>query len=173
MKAVDKLSRPEWGGEVVLLPLRTEGGGDSGVERRSMRSGEAIVGAMMAGWRGRIRMLYKWNCKMVDDGLSGSMLRYRDEKLITCAAESEVKYLHGKCQTLGVNLNFEQENSHSEMIIPLDAPFAAWWSAIHSTDHCYPLHLMHLTTCCSHVLTDRYSLFSLHYHQKQRGLHYS
>lgn len=56
----------------------------SGVERRSMRSGEAIVGGMMAG-----RVIDSMNgfaCLL----MMGEVLCYEFEKLMSCAANSPI-----------------------------------------------------------------------------------
>lgn len=62
--------------------MKRERRGVSGVERRSMRSGEAMVGGMMAG----SKALEKRDCT-TDEDVSSTLNCFKIEVLIVCAAE--------------------------------------------------------------------------------------
>lgn len=83
MKAETSKNDPKRLGEVVELLLRMEGD-VSGVESRSMRSGEAIVGGMVVG---RVKdSMNGFACLL----MMGEMLCYKFEEPMSCAAHSQV-----------------------------------------------------------------------------------
>ena len=94
---------------MVYLPLRKEGV-VSVVERRSMRSGKAMVGGMMAGYNKKDST--NWVARLIVKRVwqySVRYLCYKGERLIICA--TEVKYLHDDAKRSDSSLKFEEKKT--------------------------------------------------------------